>query len=102
MKEELIGQATPEQIEEWKNKYGKMMAIKVDGHICYLKSPDRKTLGYASQAAKTNPMKFNEIVLTNCFVGGSEAIKTDDMLFLGASSVLEQLIEIKEAELVKL
>ncbi len=99
---QLIGQATPEQIEEWKNKYGKMWAIIVDGHICYLKKPDRKILGYASVAGKDNPLKFNEVILTNCFVGGSEAVKTDDELFLGASSKLVDIIQVKEAELVNL
>lgn len=98
----LIGQATPEQIEAWKTKYGKMWAIIVCGHICYLRKPDRKVLGYASIAGKNNPLKFNEVILTNCFVGGSEAIKTDDDLFLGASSKLTEIIEVKEAELVNL
>ena len=104
MKQEsqLIGQATPEQIEEWKKKYGVLKAIIVDGHICYVKKPDRKTLGYASVAGKDNPLKFNEVILANCFVGGSEEIKTNDELFLGASSVLVELIQVKEAELVNL
>lgn len=98
----LTGQATPEQIEEWKKKYGKVWAIIVDGHICYLKRPDRKALGYASIAGKDNPLKFNEVILANCFLGGSEAIKTDDDLFFGASAKLAELIQVKEAELVNL
>ena len=49
-----------------------------------------------------DPIKFNEIMLANCWLGGSEAIKTDDDLFLGASGKLAELIEVKEAELVKL
>ena len=51
--EELIGQATPEQIEAWKKKYGKLFGIKVDGHICYLKKPDRKILSFASVAGRS-------------------------------------------------
>jgi hypothetical protein len=101
-KVKLIGEVTPEQIEEWKKKYGKMFAIIVDGHICYLKSPDRKILGFASVAGKTDPMKFNESLLNNCFVGGSEAVKTDDELFFAAGSKLVDLIQVKEAELVNL
>lgn len=102
MKQEtqLVGQATPEQIEEWKKKYGVLKAIIVDGHICYLKKPDRKTLGYASTVGKNDPIKFNEVILANCFIGGSEEIKTNDDLFFGASSVLVGLIQAKEAELV--
>lgn len=99
---ELIGQATPEQIAEWKQKYGKVSAIIVDGHIGYFKKPDRKTLGYASSVGTKDPIKFNEVLMNNCHIGGSEAIKKDDDLFLGASSKLAELIQIKEAELVNL
>lgn len=100
--EQLIGQASPDQIEEWKKKYGKLYAIIVDGHICYLKPPDRKILGYASIAGKTDPMKFNEVMLNSCFVGGSDAIKTEDELFFAAGMKLADLIQVKEAELVNL
>lgn len=99
---ELIGQATPEQITEWKNKFGKVSAIIVDGHIGYFKKPDRKTLGYASSVGTKDPIKFNEVLMNNCFIGGSEAIKKDDDLFLSASAKLGDLISIKEAELVNL
>lgn len=103
MSKELIGQATPEQIAEWKKKNNNnVSAIIVDGHICYLKVPDRKTMSAASSLGMKDPLKFNEIILENCFLGGSEAIKTDDSLFLSASGKLNELIEIKEAELVKL
>jgi hypothetical protein len=47
-------------------------------------------------------MKFNEALLNNCFVGGSEEVKTDDSLFFGASTKLSELILVKEAELVNL
>jgi len=97
---ELIGQAEPEQIEAWKKKYGKLYGIKVDGHICYLKKPDRNSLAYAGTIAQTNPMKSNELLLTACWLGGSEAIKTNDELFYGASAKLGELVVVKEAELV--
>jgi len=47
-------------------------------------------------------MKFNEIILENWFIGGDEEIKKDDSLFLAASAKIVELIEVKEAELVKL
>lgn len=99
-KEKLIGEATQEKIQEWKKKYGKVFGIIVDGHIGYLKKPDRKVLGYASVAGKTDPIKFNETILSNCFIGGSEAIKTDDDLFFAAGVKLAEIIQVKEAELV--
>lgn len=98
----MVGQATPEQIKAWKEKHGEIYAVKCGGHIAYLKSPSRKALSYASMAGKTDPLKFNEVILNECFVGGSEAIKTDDSLFLGVSAKLAEIIEVKEAELEKL
>ena len=100
--QKYLGEVNKEQVEEWKKKHGKVFAIIVDGHIVYLKKPDRKTLSYATFVAAKDPIKFNEIMLQNCWLGGSEAIKTEDELFLGASGKLSELIEVKEAELINL
>lgn len=99
---ELIGQAAPEQVEAWKKEHKAVFAVTVDGHIAYLKKPDRKTLSFASAGGAKDPIKFNEVMLNNCWLGGSESIKTDDDLFLGVSGKLAELISVKEAELVKL
>jgi len=101
-KEELKGQATTEQIAEWKAKNKDVFSITIDGHIAYLKSPDRKTMSYASVGGAKDPIKFNEILLKGCWLGGSEEIKTDDELFFAAGSKLAEIIQVKEAELVKL
>lgn len=93
---------TQEQINEWKKKHGEIFKLEVDGRVAILKTPDRKTLSYATSIAQKDPLKFNEILLTNCWVSGDEKIKTDDALFLSASSKLADLIEIKEASLEKL
>jgi hypothetical protein len=93
---------TVAKIEEWKRQYGAVYRIKVEDKVCYLKSPSRKTLGYASMAAKTNPLKFNEVVLNDCWLAGNEEIKTDDSLFLSISPRLDELFEVKETELEKL
>ena len=87
----LIGQATEDQIKEW-----------TEGHICYLKKPSRKNISYASVAGKIDPLKFNEVLLRDCWLGGSEEIRKNDEMFMAASGVLDQLIDVKEAELEKL
>jgi len=94
--------ATKEQIAEWKAKHGDVFCIKVEDKVCYLKKPSRKALGYASVAGKDNPLKFNEVLLNDCWLGGDEEIKTNDDLFLSVSPKLTELIEVKEAELEKL
>jgi hypothetical protein len=102
MENELKGQATPEQIAEWKAKNKDVFAITVDGHVAYLKSPDRKTMSYASVGGAKDPIKFNEILLKGCWLGGSAEIQTDDDLFFAAGGKLAEIIQVKEAELVKL
>ena len=93
---------TKEQIKQWKAKYKEVFVLRVDDKVAYLRTPDRATLSYASTLATKDPMKFNEAILTNCWLGGDEEIKTDDALFLSASSKLGELIQIKEAILEKL
>nr|DAM76408.1 MAG TPA: hypothetical protein [Bacteriophage sp.] len=93
---------TKEQIKQWKAKYKEVFVLRVDDKVAYLRTPDRATLSYASTLATKDPMKFNEAILTNCWLGGDEEIKTDDALFLSASSELGELIQIKEATLEKL
>ena len=93
---------TKEQIKQWKAKYKEVFVLRVDDKVAYLRTPDRATLSYASTLATKDPMKFNEAILTNCWLGGDEESKTDDALFLSASSKLGELIQIKEATLEKL
>jgi hypothetical protein len=93
---------TKEQIAEWKEKHGKVFCITVDGKVGYMKRPSRKALGYAMVAGKENPVKFNEVLLKDCWLGGDEEIKTDDELFFAVSSKLGEIVNAKEAELVEL
>ena len=95
-------EVTKEQIKQWKAKYKEVFVLRVDDKVAYLRTPDRATLSYAATLATKDPMKFNEAILTNCWLGGDEEIKTDDALFLSASSKLGELIQIKEATLEKL
>ncbi len=94
--------ATKEQIQEWKAKYGDVFKVSVEDKTCYLHKPSRKALGYASIAGKDNPLKFNEVILRDCWLAGDEELKTDDTLFLSVSAKLGELIEVKSAELEKL
>jgi len=97
-----MAEVTEEQIAEWKEKYGEVYKLKVEDAVCYLKEPDRKTLSYATTVGQKDPMKFNEIMLNSCWLGGDEIIKTKDSYFLSASTKLAELIQIKEATLEKL
>ncbi len=101
MKEEKIGVATPEQIEGWKKKHGDVFLVEVENSVCYLKKPDRKTMSYVGTLAN-NPVRANEALLENCWLGGDDSVKTDDAKFLGISAKLNEIIQVKEAEITKL
>ncbi len=96
-----MAKATQEQIDAWKKKHSDVFEVSVDGKFGYLKKPDRKTIAYAS-SVQNNPIKSNEIILNNCWIGGDEEIKTDDSLFMSVQAVLGNILEVKQAELVKL
>jgi len=98
---ELTGKATADQVKEWKKKHGDVFEVAVGNSVCYLKKPDRKIMGYVATLAK-NPIRANEVLLDNCWLGGDERIKTDDELFLGVSGKLTEIVEVKEAEIKKL
>lgn len=97
-----MAEVTKAQIAEWKEKHGDIYKLAVEDKVCYLKEPDRKTLSYATTVGQKDPMKFNEIMLNACWLGGDEIIKTKDSYFLSASTKLAELIQVKEATLEKL
>lgn len=94
--------ATKEQIQEWKEKHGDVFMLEVEDKTAYLKKPDRKILSFAMTKMQSNPLGFAEVILNQCFLGGDEEVKTNDDYFLGASSQLEGLMQVKTAELKKL
>lgn len=101
-KQELSGQASPEQVQEWKAKYGAVWALKVDGSVGYVRSPGRVELSHATAAGANNPVRFNETILRDCWLGGDMSLQTDDRKFLGVSGKLNEIIEVAEAEVEKL
>lgn len=96
------GKATEEQIQEWKRKYGTVYEVAVEDSMCYLHSPDRATMKAVAAVGISDPIRSNEVLLENCWLGGDESIKTNDPLFMGVSQVLADILQIKEAYLKKL
>lgn len=98
----MATEVTPEQIEAWKQQHGDVFKIVVEDKVAYLRKPDRKVLSFAGAAGAKEPMKFNEAILRNCWLGGDMDIQNNDDYFLAASSIIQELIVIKEATLEKL
>ena len=98
----MNGEATKEQIQAWKAKHKEVFQITVGDSVCYLHKPDRVTMKAIASVGNSDPIRANEVLLANCWLGGDESIKTDDAKFFGVSSQLAKIVEIKEAELKKL
>ena len=91
---------TKEQIKEWKAKYGDLFEVTVEGKTCILRKPNRKDLSYASVVK--DPIKMSETLLNRLWLGGDEEIKTDDELFMATVNVMDDVLEVREAEIKKL
>ncbi len=96
-----MAKATQEQITKWKKEHGDIYHVGVGEYDAYLKTPDRKTMKYVAQVAN-DPIRANEVLLENCWVGGDDIIKTSDELFFGVSEKLHEIVKTKEATISKL
>jgi hypothetical protein len=112
----LIGQADEMQIAAWKKMWGDVYEIQVGDHVCYVKGFDRTTMKYALSQLKMKVntetkevqmdmekmLEVGEIGLQNCWIGGSEEIKTNDRLWVAAAMQVGELFELAETKLKKL
>ena len=100
----LTGQASNEQIAEWKAKYKYgIYALEVDGHVGYFKNPGRNELNFAmSKADSDKVLNVFEELAGVTFIGGSRELLEDDQMFIGISQELKIKLEGKKAKLVNL
>ncbi len=97
----LKGQVSPEQLAEWKAKYGHVWEVSVDGSIAYFKKPSRAALRAALTFVEKDKVKYMEVIVANCWLGGDENMKEDDDLFFGMVGVVPELTAVKHAEIKK-
>lgn len=95
----LKGKVTAEQIAEWKKAHGQVFKYEVDGKVCYLRSVDRNLYSQAAAKVSTSPAKFNEIVINGIWLGGDEAIKSEDQYYFGLIDFVEELMAKKKGTL---
>ncbi len=96
-------EVTEKQIKDWKTKHGRVFKISIESKTGYFKKPGRKDLSYAYAASNggKDPIRFNEALLNNCFLGGDEELTKDDDFAMAAGNKVAELIQTKEAELVE-
>lgn len=86
------GGLTDEQVAAFKEKHRKSFAIEVqDGdevHIGYFKRPTLETLKAVTKVAKTDEVEAGKVIFDNCWLGGSQELRTDALLFMAVQKQL--------------
>lgn len=90
----IDGGVTEQQIQQWKAQHRKVIRIDVvDGeecHIGYFKRPTLETMGAVSKIAKTDDMRSMQVLFDGCWLGGSEYLRNDAVLFLQCGAQLNK------------
>lgn len=97
-----FSEITPEQIAEWKENHSEIYKLGCEDKFCIVKLADRKTLSFASAGGTKDPMKFNELILRGCWLGGDIEILENDTYFISVGQKIAELVKFKESTLEKL
>jgi hypothetical protein len=90
---------TPDQLVEWKAKYGDVLAIEIEGLIAYFRPLyDLRILKPAFAASLVSSVAFDESLVNNAWLGGDERLRTDDDLFADLAEKLGDQLDIPEFE----
>lgn len=90
------GGVTQEQIEKFKNKHRKIVRVDVvDGdetHVGYFKRPDFATIKAVTKLSKTDEVEAGRVMFKNCWLGGSEYLEQDAVLFMKVQEQLGKML----------
>ena len=91
------GGVSEEQVAQWRHRHGKVIRIDVtddkDLHVGYFKRPGVDTLRAVTKVAKTDEIAAAETLAKNCWLGGSEAMLTDGVLFTETQQQLAKMLQ---------
>lgn len=100
---QAIGQLDAERIEALKRKHGRIYEVLLDDgherHVAYFHRPDMQTLTAMTKLAKTDEIRASQVLLEECFVEGSQAVKHDTALFMAAVGELGKVLTSVRAEI---
>lgn len=89
------GGVTEEQINKWKAVHRKVYRIDVtdgaDLHVGYFHRPSLQTMKAMGKVAKTDEVQASEVMFDNCFLGGSDEMRKDALLFNAAGQQLAKM-----------
>lgn len=104
-----VGRATDTQIKAWKEANGgeiRELSFIVEEtesiHYGYVKKPSFDNMDMAMTLGEGDHLKEGKLLLENCWVGGSDFIKTDDETRWTAYLKMHSLFKLRIAEIKKL
>lgn len=90
------GGVTPEQVEAWKRQHRKTYRIDIvdgeDTHVGYFKRPDFATIKAVTKLAKSDEVEAGKVMFNNCWLGGSEELREDAVLFMAVQAQLAKVL----------
>lgn len=92
---------TEQQVSDWKEKHGDVFEVEIGEKNIFFKKPTRQVVALAATKGKTNQFEFVDVILKNCQIGGDELDTKDVGELLGFSQIMDELMEVKRAELKK-
>lgn len=93
-----MSKASPEQIQQWKEKYGTVYELNADGSFLYVFDPSTSLIKFklVMAARRKSVGHMVDCIINNCWIGGDENFKTDESLKLGVESQIDEMIDIPE------
>ncbi len=90
------GGISPEQVEEMKKKHRKVFRVDIvdgeDTHVGYFKRPDFETIKTITKLGKVDEVAAGKVMMDNCWLGGSEELRTDAVLFMAVQVQLGKMV----------
>ena len=90
------GGVTPGQLEAWKRQHRKAYRIDIvdgeDTHVGYFKRPDFATIKAVTKIAKSDEVEAGKVMFNNCWLGCSEELREDAVLFMEVQKQLAKVL----------
>jgi len=99
-----VAEITQEQIDAWKKEHTKgVHKLTVEDKAGFVRNPNRNDLKYAMTRLKGGgELDMAEALLEEIWLGGDSELLEDDDYFFAAVSQVQDLMQVKNASLVKL
>ncbi len=90
------GGITPEQAAQFKAKHRKVFRVDIvdgeDTHVGYFKRPGFDTIKAVTKVSKVDEVDAGKIMFDKCWLGGSEELRADAILFMAVQKQLGQML----------